>query len=425
MKSRASHDLILRRARLWGVDDPVDIGIREGRITCVGLSSAATATVEEDCDGRIVLPGLVDSHVHLDKACLLCRCRDAGGGLKGAIAAVSRLKRDFTVEDVYERGSRVIEKAITAGTMHMRTHVEVDPRAGLRSFEAMKRLKQDYSFALDFAICVFPQEGLTNDSGTLDLLETALGEGADLLGGCPYTDSNPSAQMDTLFALARAHDVDLDFHLDFDLDPSWSHLAEICRRTQEAGWQGRVAVGHVTKLAALDDASFDRHADMLRDCGVAVTALPSTDVYLNGREAGYRAMRGVAPVHLLAERGITASIATNNVLNPFTPYGDASLLRMANFYANVMQIGPEGFSACVDLVSHLPARLMRIPDYGIEIGHPANLVVLDARDQTDAFGGLAQPLVGYYRGRKTFERPAASIFRPAAGVAELPVVDPG
>jgi cytosine/creatinine deaminase len=266
---------------------------------------------------------------------------------------------------------------------------------------------------------------LTNDPGTLDLLETALGEGADLLGGCPYTDSDPSAQMETLFGLARAYDVDLDFHLDFDLDPSWSHLAEICRRTQEAGWQGRVAVGHVTKLAAMDDASFDRHADMLRDCGVAVTALPSTDVYLNGREAGYRAVRGVAPVHLLAERGITASIATNNVLNPFTPYGDASLLRMANFYANVMQIGPEGFSACVDLVSRLPARLMRIRDYGIEIGHPANLVVLDARDQTDAFGGLAQPLVGYYRGRKTFERPAASIFRPAAGVAALPVVDPG
>ncbi|WP_137128694.1 amidohydrolase family protein [Rhizobium sp. FY34] len=412
MEPQPSYDLILRRVRLWGDPDPMDVAVHQGRIACIGVEAGQVGRVEEDCDGRLLLPGLVDSHVHLDKACLLCRCREAGGGLKGAIAAVSQLKRSFTVEDVYARGARVIEQAIASGTMHMRTHVEVDPRAGLRSFDAMKALKRDYAFGLDLTICVFPQEGLTNDPGTLELLEEALGDGADLLGGCPYTDSDPSGQMETLFAMAVAHQVDLDFHLDFDLDPSWSHLEEICRRTQAAGWQGRVTVGHVTKLAAMDDAAFERHAAMLLDCGVGVTALPSTDVYLNGRDAGYRAVRGVAPVHLLAARGIAASIATNNVLNPFTPYGDASLIRMANFYANVMQIGPEGFSACLELVSQQPARMLRLTDYGIAVGNPANLVLLDAREETEAFGGLAQPLMGFYRGRKSFARPAASIFRP-------------
>jgi len=411
MMSTDAVDLLLRNGRLRGQSGTVDIAVRDGRIAAIGPRLASTAVLEEDAGGRLVLPGLVDTHIHLDKSCLLCRCGDAGGGLKGAIAAVSRLKEEFTVEDVYARGARTIEKAITQGTMVMRTHVELDAKVGLRSFEAMKQLKRDYAFALDLSICVFPQEGMTQDPKVEELLKQALADGADLLGGCPYTDVDPSLQMERIFALAVEHDVDLDFHLDFDLDPSWSHLEEICRRTIAAGWQGRVAVGHVTKLAALDDAALARIMDLLKSAGVAVTALPSTDLYLNGREQQFRASRGVAPVHLLAEHGITVSIATNNVLNPFTPYGDGSLLRMANLYANIQHIGPEGFAGCLDMVSLNAARLMRLPDYGIALGAAADLVVFDAEEEVEAFGGLALPLMGFKRGRKTFVRPEARLLR--------------
>lgn len=407
-----SFDLVLRNARLSGQAALQDIGITDGCIAAIGCIVAGAGRQEEAIGGRLVLPGFVDTHVHLDKSCLLCRCGNAGGGLKGAIAAVAQLKRDYTVEDVYARGARTIEMAIAKGTMHMRTHVEVDPRAGLRSFEAMKRLRQDYAFALDLSICVFPQEGLTNDPGTEELLEQALVEGADLLGGCPYTDSNPSGQMDRLFAMAVRHDVDLDFHLDFDLDPSWTHLDEICARTEKAGWQGRVAVGHATKLAAMDEATFERQAARVVKAGVAVTALPSTDLYLNGREAGFHAVRGVAPVHLLKKRGISASIASNNILNPFTPFGDCSLLRMANLYANLMHLGPESFAACLDLVSGDAARLMRIEDYGLAIGAKADIIVMDGEEEAEVFGGLCEPVMGFKRGRKSFVKPDAMLFRP-------------
>lgn len=412
MSFQESFDLVLRDARVNGCAALQDIGVTNGRIAAIGQIATGAGRKDEAVGGRLVLPGFVDTHVHLDKSCLLCRCSDAGGGLKGAIAAVARLKRDYTVEDVYARGARTIEMAIGKGTMHMRTHVEVDPRVGLRSFEAMKRLRQDYAFALDLSICVFPQEGLTNDPGTEELLEQALAEGADLLGGCPYTDSDPSGQMERLFALATRHDVDLDFHLDFDLDPSWGHLEEICDRTEKAGWGGRVAVGHVTKLATMNEAIFERRVARLFQAGVAVTALPSTDLYLNGREAGFRAVRGIAPVHILQDRGVTASIASNNILNPFTPFGDCSLLRMANLYANVMHLGPEDFAACLDLVSEDAARLMRIDGYGLVVGAMADILVMEGEDETEVFGGLGEPVMGFKRGRKSFVRPAATVLRP-------------
>ncbi|PWC91467.1 amidohydrolase [Azospirillum sp. TSH100] len=412
MTQNQSFDLLLRNARLREGEGLQDIAVRHGRIAAIGPALAGTAALDEDVGGRLVLPGLVDTHIHLDKSCLLCRCRDAGGGLRGAIAAVSGLKRAFTTEDVYARGARTLERAITQGTMFLRAHVELDPLVGLRSFEAMKRLKREYAFAVDLSICVFPQEGMTHDPAVEGLLTQALAEGADLLGGCPYTDADPSLQMERIFALAVAHDVDLDFHLDFDLDPSWSHLEEICRRTMAAGWQGRVAVGHATKLAAIDDAALARMIALLADAGVGVTALPATDLYLNGRDAGHRAPRGVAPVHLLAEGGVTVSVATNNVLNPFTPFGDGSLLRIGNLYANLMHLGPESFGDCLEMISTGAARLMRIADYGIMVGGRADLIVLDADDEADAFGGIAPPLMGFKHGRRSFVRPAAMLVRP-------------
>lgn len=416
MPSDAPFDLILRQARLADDAAPIDIGVREGRIAALGLLQAPAAVVCE-ASGRAVLPGFVDTHVHLDKACLLGRCGHAhaksghGGDLSTAIRAVSELKRGFTEEDVYARGARVLDMAIIKGTTRMRTHVEVDPRVGLRSFAAIRKLKYDYAWAIDLQICVFPQEGLTNDPGTEDLLVAALKNGADLLGGCPYTDSDPAAQIARLFTLARSFDVDLDFHLDFDLDPSWRHLDEVCRQTVAHGWQSRVAIGHVTKLSALPPEDLATAARLLAESGVALTVMPATDLYLTGRSTSHNVPRGLTPAHRLVQQGVTCSIATNNVLNPFTPFGDASLLRMANFYANVAQMDPGDFAACLDLVTHLPARLMKLSDYGIAIGNPADLVVLDSAQPSDALAELAEPCMVFKNGRQTVRREPAQILR--------------
>ena len=408
-------DLVLRQAAVAGWDGPVDIGVRGERIVAVE-PRLPTGAPEIAVGGRLVLPGFVDTHVHLDKACLLGRCGHVEGGLTGAIRAVSDLKRAFTVDDVYERGARVLEKAILKGTTRMRTHVEVDPRAGLRGFEAVKALRSAYGWAIDLSICVFPQEGLTNDPGAEDLLVAALGGGADLLGGCPYTDTDPVAHIERLFDLAVRFDVDLDLHLDFDLDPSWLRLQEVCRQTERRAYGGRVTIGHATKLSALEPAAFARAAARLADAGVAVTVLPATDLYLMGREATHNVPRGLAPAHRLVEGGVVCSVATNNVLNPFTPFGDCSLLRMANFYANVAQVGPGGFALCLDLVTALPARLMNLRDYGIAVGRRADFIVLDAATAADALAEIAEPILGFKNGRRTFVRPSAQLCPPREGL---------
>ena len=125
-------------------------------------------------------------------------------------------------------------------------------------------------------------------------------------------------------------------------------------------------------------------------------------------------IRGVTPAHLLLREGVNCSLSTNNVLNPFTPFGDCSLIRMANLYANAAQLGtPDGMSACFDMVTRDPATLMRLSDYGIAVGHPADIVVLDCTDVVSAVAELAQPVMGFKRGRMSFSHPEAVIHYPS------------
>jgi cytosine deaminase len=253
---------------------------------------------------------------------------------------------------------------------------------------------------------------MLNDPGTEELLIEACEKGADLIGGCPYTDSDPEGQIERIFNIAQRFDLDIDFHLDFDLDPSWMHLDEVCRQTARRRWGGRVAIGHVTKLSAIELGRLDQIGRRLADAGVAVTVLPATDLFLMGSGHHHSVPRGVAPAHRLIEHGVTCSLATNNVLNPFTPFGDCSLIRMANLYANVMRLRRTADIAhCLDMVTTQAARLMNLPDYGLAVGNPADLIVLDCQDATSAVAELSQPLLGIKRGRRSFSH-AAPVLHP-------------
>ena len=406
-------DLVLRQGRLTGSDEaPVDIGVADGRIVDIAPHIAADAP-EQQLNGRLVIPGFVETHIHLDKSCILERCNCERGTLEEAIETVAAAKRSFTEADIHARAQRTLEKAIIQGTTRMRTHVEADPRVGLNGFHALRTLKRDYAWALDLQICVFPQEGLTNDPGTEELLVEACEQGADVIGGCPYTDTDPAAQTTRIFDIARRFDLDVDFHLDFDLDPSWMHLDEVCRQTDAHRWGGRVAVGHVTKLSTVDRSRLSEIGARLANAGVAVTVLPATDLFLMGREHHHHVPRGVAPAHRLLAHGVTCSLATNNVLNPFTPFGDCSLIRIANLYANIAQLGRSAdMRACFDMITTLPARLMNAARYGVAVGHAADLVVIDSSDPAMAVAELAQPLFGYKHGRRSFSHAAAMLHKP-------------
>ena len=142
-------DLVLHDARLPDSqpDQPaIDIGVKDGRIAAIAPGSAAARRSRCKGGGRLVCSGFVETHIHLDKSCILGRCdREKKRFPHLAMERVSAVKHTFTVEDVTERAAGTIEKCITHGATRMRTHVEVDPKVGLRGFEGVKALVDRYA----------------------------------------------------------------------------------------------------------------------------------------------------------------------------------------------------------------------------------------------------------------------------------------
>jgi cytosine deaminase len=391
----------------------VDIALSEGRIAAIAPRLAA-ATDSVDAQGRFVSTGLVESHFHLDKSRILDRVaaledRRATDYMK----RTSAVKDTFTVEDVYKRASATLEQCMLNGIMHMRTHVEVDPNVGLRGLEAIERLAKDFAWGIDLQICAFLQEGWTHVPGAEANIVASLKRGASVVGGAPRYDTDGTAQVERIFALAKDFDVDVDIHLDGGYTTDDMMIWQVCDLTDRIGWGGRVAIGHGNKYSCLPQTELAALGKRLAESGVAVSVLPLTDMFTSGRHQEHSVMRGVADANALIAEGANCSIATNNVLNPFTPYGDCSLVRVANFYANIVQRGTDkDLADCFDMITTRPARIMRKADYGIAPGNPADLVVWNAKSPAEVVATIAQPVMAYKRGRRVFTREMAALNRP-------------
>jgi len=411
-----SLDLVIHDARLAGAapDAPLhDVGIAGGRIAVLQAERIEADAESIDAGGRLLSPGLIETHIHLDKSRIVERCAPARGRQRDHMQRVAAVKPGFTVEDVYARARDTLEACLVHGATHMRTHVEVDPNAGLRGFEALVQLARDYAWAIDLELCVFAQEGLTGHPQTDANLVAGLEKGARLIGGAPGYDADRAAHIRRVFELAAAYDVDVDLHLDVGSSAAELDVLLVCELADKLGWGGRTTVGHGTKYSLLPPADLERLGRRLAGAGVAVTVLPATDLFISHRDADHSVPRGVADANALVACGVNCSLSTNNVLNPFTPFGDGSLVRVANLYAHTVQRGNDDeLAECFEMLTHRSARILRRDDYGIAEGNPADLLLWDARSAAEAVATVAMPLAGFKRGRRTISRERPVLHRP-------------
>jgi cytosine/creatinine deaminase len=416
-------DLVIRNARLADratdktSDEFWDIGIERGRITALARSQSGEARGYDgavyDAGGRLACPGLIETHIHLDKSRIIDRCAPQERRDLSPVKGVAPLKPAMTVEDVRQRAERTLEQCIKHGTTRMRTQVEVDPGIGMRGFDAVESLIADYKWAIDIEICAFPQEGLISYPGTDELLVEALKRGAKVIGGAPRYDTDEAGQIHRIFALAREFDVDIDLHLDVGNTPDAMNVHLVRELTDRYRRGGRVTVGHMAKLSLMPPDQVAGLARALADSGIAVTVLPTTDLFLMGRDQDHSVRRGVADANLLCEHGVNCSLSSNNILNPATPYGDCSLIRMANLYANVLQVDrPQRLRECFDMLTGRSARLLNLEDYGFAVGKAADVVIINAQSPEQAIAEIAQPLAAFKRGRQTMAWQPPELLRP-------------
>jgi cytosine deaminase len=409
-------DLIIRNAQL--VDQPTgtlrDIGVQGGKIVALEPKLAGDAQTF-DAGGRLACGGLIETHIHLDKGRLLDVLPPEQGRAINPVRYVQKFKPQITEEDVRRRAELTLRECLIHGTTRIRSHVEVDPGIGLRGFDAVASLIEDYRWAVDLELCVFPQDGLTNYPGTDALLVQALKRGiAKAIGGAPRYDTDHHAQIRRIFELAREYDLPVDLHLDVGATPEDLDCLLVCELTEQYKLGGRVTVGHMTKFSVMPPADLAKVARRLADVGVNVTVLTATELYLMGRDQDHSVRRGVADLNFLVQHGVTCSLSSNNVLNPATPFGDCSLLRMANLQGNVAQRGhPDELRELFAMVTESSAKILCARDYGIAVGNPADVVIIDSPSPEAAVAEIRRPIAVFKRGRRTVTWHPPELTKPA------------
>lgn len=384
-------DLLLRGGLVAGHQQ--DIAIRQGRIRDIAPHIAADARQTIDVGGKLVLPGFIESHIHPDKAFVADRAPglQAGGPIPQVL--VAELKKAFTVEDIYQRARRVLELALRHGCTAMRAYVEIDPYVELRGVEALQRVEAEFDGVIDLQLVAFAQEGIFHDDVTQGMLHDALQMGLPVLGGCPYMDGDQRGHIDWFFDTAEAFNVPLDFHADSSDDPTMLTCDYIAEQTIARGMQGRVVIGHLCTLDILAPEHRAQVIGKLQEAGVHTISLPATEMHVKARADTQRTWRGVTRIGELRQAGINVSISTNNVVNPFTPYGHPDLLRQALITAIVAHLGNlDQMDGLLDLITVNPARALGLHDYGLAAGRRADLVVLDAASPAQAITEQAEKL---------------------------------
>jgi len=393
-------DLIFRQARLADGDPLMDVAIEGGRFAAIEPQLPARAAEEIDAGGRVLIPGLIESHLHLEKAFVKDRKPNRSGTLQEAIAVTGALKPTFTREDIEARSRRVLQLLVGHGSTHVRAHAEFDPSQGFTGLDTVLDLKREYRDVIDIQVVAFPQEGILKTPGTDRMMEEAMRKGADVVGGIPYNDRDAREHIDWVFRLARDHGKDLDFHQDFKDDADAMSIEYLARKTIAEGYEGRVSVGHLTALGAAEVARRDGIIALLRDAGISVMCLPATDLHLGARKDAFNVRRTLTPVRALRDGGVNVCLATNNIRNAFTPYGNGDLFQVAMLAVPACHLGgADDLATVLPMLTGNAAKALRLPDYGLAVGRQADCVLLGTRCVGDAIIDLPSRDVVVKRGR--------------------------
>lgn len=353
-----------------------------------------------DAKGGLVLPGLIEPHIHLEKALLLDRMPGDAASLQEAISMTAALKAGFTEPDMIQRSIEVIRKLSSYGVTRLRCHVEVDPMLGLRAMNSALTVKEKMEDMMGIQIVVFPQEGIISAPGTADLMEEAVRMGADVIGGITYVDPILDDHLNFAFELAARYNRPLDFHVDFSLNAEDEAILHIANKTLDYGFQGRVSAGHVTSLAAMPREKVKLCARKIAEADLHLMTLPATDLYLNGRADNDNTRRGITPVGLLREEGVNVIYGANNIQNAFTPFGNGNPFDIALLLAHTAYMGSEADTdTLVEMATLGAARALGIENYGLRSGAQADLVIFPVQSRRELIIERPRPVGVWKNGR--------------------------
>ncbi|HZA59040.1 MAG TPA: amidohydrolase family protein [Solirubrobacterales bacterium] len=401
-------DTIIRQAAIRGRDGTWDVGVEGEAIGAVEQSIDGSADREIDGQGCLLSPGFVNAHVHLDK-CMLGEVMrpNQSQTLQEAIEITWDHKRSYTVEEIADRASPVVDLGILNGTTAVRAFADVDTIGGMTPVEGLLELKRRFEGETTFEVVAFPQEGIIRNSGCAELMKECMALGADVVGGLPWyerTDRHMWDHIDFCFELAKETGKDIHMLVDDTDDPNSRSLEYLALRTLEEGYGGRVTASHCGALGAYDHTYAEKVIGMVREAGMTIASNTQISLVMSGHSDRGLVRRGITRVRELLDAGVNVIAAQDDVNDPYYPLGRSDQLEVGQYTAHVAQLTyPSDLETVFDMITGNAAKAMQLDGYGLDAGDRADLVLIEARSAHEALRLLPSRRAVLYGGRLVAE----------------------
>jgi len=382
-------DLLVRGGTLADGHTDIDIAVQDGRIVEMRPAIAASAAREIDASGHLVSAPFVDAHFHLDATLALGfeGRHNESGTLAEGIRIWNAIRGAIPADDFRRRALTYCDLAVSQGLLAIRSHVDVtDPK--LTAVEVLLDVKRAVAPYLDLQLVAFPQMGYFAAPDTAGNLKRALDMGVDVVGGIPHLEPTMELgrqSVTALLTIAAERGLLADLHCDENDDPMSRYVEQLAYETKRLGLQGRAAGSHLTSMHSMDNFYAARLITMMADADVPVIANPLANMFLQGRFDTYPKRRGLTRIPELMAAGCTVAAGHDSMLDPWYPLGRADMLDVAFMTVHAAHLSSHaGMRDCFRLVTELAAKIMGLEGYGLAVGNPADMVVLQAADLVEA-----------------------------------------
>ena len=384
-------DILIQRARLRGRLDPIDIGIAEGSITEIAEHLEHEADQFIDAGGNLVTESFVNPHLHLckvytrqmmDDEALTGYHTEGMGKAMTTIELAARVKEKYAEEWIIKNVRRALAQAALYGNTHIRAFADVDGKARLEAMKALIRAREEFRGMIEIQVCAFAQDGLAREPGASELMHAAMEMGADVAGGIPwieYTEADIQAHIREIFDLAQEFDRDVSMLVDDAGDAGLRSLEAMAVEAIRRGWQGRALAHHARAMELYPQPYFQKVAALLKQAQMAVVSDPHT-----------------GPLHArvkdLLEEGVNVCLGQDDISDGYYPFGRNNMLEVAFLAAHLLWMTTNReIETLYEMITGNAARAMNLRNHSLEVGAPANLVVLSAPTVLEALRAHAAP----------------------------------
>lgn len=405
-------------ARLRGRSGLYRIELDGARIAAISAQQAPAEASEGDIDAasNLVVPPFIEPHIHLDATLTAGEpAWNMSGTLFEGIERWGERKALVTHEDTKARAKKTIDMLVDHGIQHVRTHVDVtDPT--LSALISMLEVREETRHLIDLQIVAFPQEGIESFKGGRELMTEAIAMGADVVGGIPHFENTRDQGVGSikfLMDLAERTGCLVDVHCDETDDPQSRFLEVLAEEARVREMGERVTASHTTAMGSYDNAYCSKLFRLLKLSQINFVSCPTESIHLQGRFDTYPKRRGLTRVAEIDRAGMNVCFGQDSIVDPWYPLGNGNILRILEAGLHICHmLGYEDLQRCLDLITDNSARTLNLGErYGLEVGRPANLLVLSAADDYEMLRTQGHALLSVRNGEVLMRRTPAQIQR--------------